>query len=506
MVLAFPPFPLWPLSFLAPAPLCWIAVRGARGRAESALTGAAFGATFFSGTVYWVVPVMWSYGGLPRWLAVLVFLPLLAYLAAFPTAFAALLYRARTRHGPVVALAIAPCLWTGLEILRNYALTGFPWARLGLALHDVPLLLQGAAVAGVYGLSLLLMLAAVTAAALAGAAPRRAALRFAAVAGVTLAVVAAWGWMRLAALDGEARDARPEQRLSVACVQGNVPQAEKWAPGQAESHLATHVRLSEEAYRDGAGLVVWPESSLPMALRSQARMEREVRDVARRAGRPLVVGSLDTRRAASGEQVVYNSAFLVSGDGSLADIYDKVHLVPFGEYVPAERWLWFVDSLVQEVGSLRAGSDGRPLATAALPGPLGVEICYEIVFPEMSRRAARLGAALLVNLTNDAWFGDTSAPHQHFAEAKLRAVESGRYLVRAANTGVSGIVAPTGVVLASAHLDVQAVVRGEVLWRGERTPYVVTGDLVAWACVTLAAVVLMLPRVPNAPRRTNPPA
>jgi apolipoprotein N-acyltransferase len=376
-----------------------------------------------------------------------VFLPLLAYLAASPAVFAALLYRVRLRRGPVVALAIAPCLWTGLEIIRNYALTGFPWVRLGLALHDFPLLLQGAALAGVYGLSFMLMGVAAACAALVGAAPRPVALRFTAAAACAVGIVAAWGWMRLTDLAAEARDAGPERRLRVACVQGNVAQAQKWAPGQAEAHLATHVRLSEEAYRDGAGLVVWPESSLPMALRSQARMEQAVREVARRSGRPLVVGSLDTRRASTGDRAIYNSAFLIAADGSIAGIYDKVHLVPFGEYVPAKRWLWFVDSLVQEVGGLHAGAEGRPLVTSSLAAPLGVEICYEIVFPEISRRAVRLGAGLLVNLTNDAWFGDTPAPYQHFAEAKVRAVESGRYLIRAANTGVSGIVAPTGVVL-----------------------------------------------------------
>jgi len=443
---------------------------------------------------------MWSYGGLPRWLAALVFLPLLAYLAAFPAAFTALLHRVRVRRGPVAALAIAPCLWVGLEILRNYALTGFPWARLGLVLHGFPLLLQGAALAGVYGLSLVLMGVAVAGAALAGAVPRGAALRLAAAAACGVVIVAVWGGVRLAALEEEAREAAPGRRLRVACVQGNVAQAQKWEPGQAEAHLATHVRLSDQAYRDGAELVVWPESSLPMALRSQARMEAVVRDVARRAGRPLLVGSLDVRGGSPGGRAIYNSAFLLAPDGSIAGVYDKVHLVPFGEYVPAARWLWFVDSLVQEVGSLQAGAEGHPLTTRSLAAPLGVEICYEVVFPELSRRSVRLGAGLLVNLTNDAWFGETAAPYQHFAEAQVRAVEVGRYLVRAANTGVSGIVAPSGEVLATAPLGAQQVVAAEVVWRDARTPYVVVGDLVAWACVTLAAAVLVLPasRAPQA--------
>ena len=237
---------------------------------------------------------------------------------------------------------------------------------------------------------------------------------------------------------------------------------------------------------------------MPFALRQHAEFAGRVRAVVAETSVPLLVGSLDVRAAGAGGREVYNSAFLLGGEGRIQGVYDKSHLVPFGEYVPLRRLLFFADSLVEEVGDLRAGSGDQPLARRAgpaMPG-LGVLICYEVIFPELSRRAVRAGAAVLANLTNDAWFGRTSAPHQHFAEAVVRAVETGRGVVRAANTGITGIISPSGRVAARTELGQVAVARAEVRPRDEVTLYVRTGDAFAWACAILALVAMMLARIP----------
>ena len=297
-----------------------------------------------------------------------------------------------------------------------------------------------------------LLLAAVAALAAFGApSRRRLAVGYGGAVLLLSAGIAIWGGLRTSRAGSLDRDRA--STIKVACVQGNIPQDRKWAPEEATAILGRHLELSREAAAEGATLIVWPESSLPFVLRSSPEFDGQVRDLARGLGVPLVIGSLDVRRDPNGDSGVYNAAFLIGGDGVLAGSYDKVHLVPFGEYVP---WRWalpFASSLVEGVGDVRAGSGPRLLrdADVGLP-PLGVQICFEILFPGLVRRAVADGAELLINLTNDAWFGRSSAPHQHFAEAVVRAVESDRWVVRAANTGISGIIAPTGQVVARSEL------------------------------------------------------
>jgi apolipoprotein N-acyltransferase len=480
LVLAFPPYDLWPVAAAAPVPLCWIASHPRVGRGAAVLSGLAFGVAFFCGSVYWVVPVMRRFGGLSLPAALGVLLALVAYLAAFPAA----VHRLARRRGTLPALLAAPAVWAALELARNHLLTGFPWVRLGTALHAAPALLQLASVTGVYGLSALLLSIAAAAAALASAPGRGAAIYAAAAAAAALGVAAA-GSVRL-------RAAPAGEPLPVACVQGNVPQDRKWDPEEAQAILDRHARLTEAAARAGARLIVWPESSMPFALRAYPSFARAVQDLAAGLDVSLLVGSLD-RRPGDGGSATYNAAFLVDRDGRIAAVYDKIHLVPFGEYVPWRRVLWWAGSLVEEVADLRPGSGPGVLRGAAGLPPLGVQICYEIIFPELPRRAVGGGATLLLNITNDAWFGDTSAPHQHFAEAVVRAAETGRWVVRAANTGVSGLIDARGRVVARSRLGETTIVQGVAAACSARTPYGRTGDLFAWTCAILAAAALVSP-------------
>lgn len=502
LVAAFPPYDLWPLAAVAPVPLFWVASRPGIRRGTAGLSGLAFGLVFFLGTVYWLVPVMQRYGGI-GWLAATgVLLLLVGYLALFPAAFALGVHRVARRHGSVEALATAPLLWVGLELLRNYLFSGFPWVRLGTALHAFPPWLQLASVTGVYGLSgLLAGLAAAMAVLLdphpSGGLRRPGGQAWALAAVVAVLAAAALVW-------GAARDGGEGEGLRVACIQGNVDQSRKWDPREAGRILQRHIRLSEQAVAAGAQLVVWSESAVPYPLRGAAGTA--VREFAAARQVPLVVGSLDWRTEPSGTQAVFNSAFLIGKDGEIRAAYDKVHLVPFGEYVPLQRLLSFVAPLVEEVGDLRAGSGAVVLRPGGGLPPLGVVICYEVIFPEQTRAATRGGAAILLNLTNDAWFGETAAPYQHFAEAVVRAVETGRFLVRAANTGISGVVDPRGRVLARSGLGEETIVMAGVEARETVTPYVAVGDVFAWACAILAAAALLMPRSRASTESASPSA
>jgi len=209
--------------------------------------------------------------------------------------------------------------------------------------------------------------------------------------------------------------------------------------------------------------------------------------VARRSGAALLVGTVHVEDSEAGYTIA-NAAVVVDGDGSAAGRYEKSHLVPFGEYLPLQGLLRFLGPLVQAVGSMRAGDPAQPLLAAPIAGvpPFGLAICYEIIFPSLVSRQVRSGAQFLITITNDAWYGTSSGPFQHFEMARLRAIENRRWLLRAANTGISGVVDPWGRVVERTEMETEALVMSAVKPRHELSPYVRSGDAFAIACLLLA--------------------
>lgn len=499
LVLAFPPFDLWPLAIPAIALLCWLLSSPGPVLRAGAAAGFWFGMTFFAGSIYWVLPVMQHFGGLPWLVALLLLLLFSALLATFLAGFSAMVQYLVNQWGPGRALILAPAVWVGVELARNHVLTGFPWVRLGTALHSVPALLQLASITGVYGLSFLLLALASSLALLVRPAQRTCGAAYFSVSMLMAVAVFLWGSGRVERLRAESETGRG---VVVASVQGNVPQDRKWSPQAAEEILTRHLDLSRLAVSRGATLVVWAESSLPFPLRGPGEFGHRVQQAVRESGAVWILGSLDRRDTEQGGRRVYNSAFLVSPGQAPRLAYDKAHLVPFGEYVPLRQILFFASKLVHEVGELSGGDGKQHLAAdSGVPGVprLGILICYEIIFPGLARQAVREGAELLINLTNDAWFGETAAPYQHFSEAVVRAVETGRWVVRAANTGISGIIAPSGEVVAQTKLGVAALAQAEIFPRQERTLYVRWGDVFPWACAILTCLVTVLARRRVAP-------
>jgi apolipoprotein N-acyltransferase len=266
-------------------------------------------------------------------------------------------------------------------------------------------------------------------------------------------------------------------------VQGNIPQDEKWNPARAAAILERYLAMTREAAQRKARLVVWPESSTPFYFEEDRLDADRVRSVVRETGIALLFGSDQIERGDPPKY--YNSAFVLRADGSTAGVYRKMYLVPFGEYVPLKRLLFFVAPLVDAVADF---SPGQGAVTLPVNGfTISTAICYEIVYPGLVRQTVLAGSGLLTTITNDAWYGHSSAPYQHFEQASMRAIEQGRYLVRSANTGISGIVDPYGRLVIESALFEPAVLVGDVRVLTGLTVYGRIGDLLAYLCAAVTA-------------------
>ena len=436
------------------------------------------GFTHFSLTVSWVVEVMNLHGGLPVVAAWLVMFLLAAYLALYPALCAVLVARAVRRFG-LVGLWLAPLVWVGTEWLRGWVGGGFPWALLGTSQAGVTPIIQLASVTGVFGVSLLLALVSTAAAALVLTRERRHMIAGMATVGL-VAVVAALGTWRVAG--GALVTQGPV--VKVGLLQGNVEQNQKWDPAFRAVILQRYLDLSQRVINEGARLVVWPEASTPFFLEAEPAAAAPIRALARQSRTPMIVGTDEYERDADGDRV-YNSAVAIGEDGMSVGGYRKMQLVPFGEYVPLKSLLFFVGPLVEKVSDFAPGTEPTVLDASGIR--TGVAICYEVVYPWIPRAFAAGGAELLTTITNDAWFGRSSAPYQHFGQASVRAVENGRYLVRAANTGISGVVDPYGRTLQTTPLFVEAAVTADVRLIQSRTIYSYVGDMVAWLGLVVCA-------------------
>jgi apolipoprotein N-acyltransferase len=469
--------------------------------------GLLTGIGYFSGTLYWLVETMTSFGGLGVPVALLAAGLLVAYLSLFPAAFAVVLARLRMSFGVPGAVLCAAPVWVTTELGRQYIWDGFPWALLGYSQVTVLPIAQLASLTGVYGLSFLLALTSAAAALVildshssstgrrdSPLAPGGRTKWMMAIAVATLvAGCATWGRWRIA--DGSL--ARSGDPLRVAVVQGNVAQDDKWNPAVRDEIIGRYVSMTRQAAEQGATFVMWPESSFPVYFEEDLR-GHVVRRLAREAGITMLVGSDQVERVrpdASPDALdnrFYNAAFLIRPDGSTAAVYRKMQLVPFGEYVPLQRLLFFVGPIVQAVSNFTPGE--RPVLLPVGERAVSTAICYEVVYGNLMRRFVLDGSELLTTITNDAWYGWSSAAYQHWDQAAMRAIENGRYLARAANTGVSGYVDPYGRVLQRSRLFEQTVLVDDVRLIRTRTLYTRTGDLIAWLSAFATVVLLAVAR------------
>ena len=494
LALSFPKFGHGAVAWVALAPLM-IALGGARSRAHGLRLGYLTGAVSSLGLVYWTALVVTQFGGLPLPLGIGVMALLCLALAVFPSLFGWLL-AAWVRALGTRALLLAPIAWVATEILRAHTLFNFTWCLLGYSQHANLPVLQLARYTAVYGVSFLVagVSAVLAYMALEPRAPVR--RRVGLLAAVALAGAWAHGYWLLRA------PAREAAHLRVGLVQASILQEDKWEPGRAWQNIQSHLELTRRAVEQGAQLVVWPESAVPFFFDREPVVADKLRAAARQHGVYLLFGNDDRDESGDDRQFrIWVGAKMLDPSGQMALRYHKIRLVPFGEYVPVQSVLAAagVGKLVQRVGEFTPGDE---LAVGSAAGQrLAVFICYEAIFPDLVRGFARRGADLLVNITNDGWYGRTSAPYQHMAMAIFRAVENGKYLVRAANTGITAVVDPRGRVRQRTELfDRTALVADAGIVPG-LTPYARYGDVFAWSCLG-AAVVLTASILFRRPRRS----
>ncbi len=496
---AFPKWGVPPVAWVALVPLL-ISIRNASA-AERFRLGLVTGLVHYATLLYWLIGTMQTFGGIP-WIGSLGALLLLAaYLGLYTAAFSTVL--AWVAITPAGLFLAPPCLWVCLEYIRTAALTGFPWGILGCSQAPVLQILQVSDIFGVYGVSFLIVLVN-AAIALAWLHLRNADWRNRPVSGKSAALALLTGACLVAAclLYGKLRIRQIDAQIAAAptvqtaVVQANIAQDVKWDPDFADAAVTAYEKLTRNAAALAPDLVVWPETATPFYLFRDVPGTRRVLQTVRRTGAAFLIGTPAAEHTDSGVRY-FNRALLLGPDGSQKGAYDKSHLVPFGEYVPCKKWLPFVQKMVTGAGDFTPGRKGAILAWDK--GRIGVQICYEMIFPALSRKAVRNGAELLANLTNDAWYGRSSAPYQLFAMAVVRAVENRRAVIRAANTGISGHIDPAGRVLDTTPLFETAVRTSRVPKLSTQTCYTRWGDWFPIGCGVI--LILMMTHTGRRRRR-----
>lgn len=444
--LALPPAGVVPVLLIAFPGLLWLLDGGATRRGAFFL-GWWFGFAHLVLGLYWISFALLTDIERFWWMMPFAMAGLPALLAVFPGLATLVLFRLPLRGGIARAVAFA-VIWTALEWVRGHVLTGFPWNLIGYAWVDVAPVLQVTAVTGVYGLSLLTVLVASLPAALADPALRRGRASAALALGLALFIgIHAWGSWRL-----RTAESATVPGVVLRLVQPNISQRLKWDAGEREANFARHLELSAAAPPEGAPPpthIIWPETAAAFFVEQHAGRRMAMAAVTPPGGLLLTGAPRMSRPDADASWQYWNSLLAIDGSGAVVAHYDKAHLVPFGEYMPLRRWL--------PVEKIAAGpedfSPGPGRVTLTLPGlpPFNPLICYEVIFPGAVANSADRPKWLL-NLTNDGWYGMSAGPHQHFAIARVRAVEEGLPLVRAANTGISGVVDGYGRVVAQLDL------------------------------------------------------
>ncbi len=489
---SFPVINLHFFAWFALVPLL-LAVRGQNVKTGFWLGGIT-GLVFFAGTVYWVSHSLYFYGDIALLPSAIITLLLAAYLALYPALFGAASVHVANKY-PKFLFAALPASWTALELARSYALSGFPWALLGYSQYSILPVIQIADITGVYGVSFFIVLVN---ASIAEFIVNRKSYHAVITAGVAVALVLVYGYAKL-------HTPEPAGGMTISVIQGNIDQDKKWDTEYQAGTIAIYKRLTLEALKQHPDLVIWPETATPfyfMAKRESDRMlSLDLVAFVKENGVPLLFGSPTYEVKPTRQIVGLNSAVLLSPDGKREALYNKIHLVPFGEYVPFKKILFFVGKIVHAIGDFESGSEYTVMTVPYGAGrdrkeaKLCTVICYEIIFPGLVRQFVERGAAVVTTITNDAWFGRTSAPYQHFSMAVFRAVENRVPIARAANTGISGFIDPRGRILETSEIFTEAHLTHTLAPGTERTFYTEYGDVFAYLC--LISVLILLPVTRN---------
>jgi apolipoprotein N-acyltransferase len=465
-----------------------------------------FGTVYEAILLYWVVGVMQRYGFFPLPLALLFYLGFAVFIALFLAVFGTLARKILTQNYlflkrfvpsnlqiAILNSFLVAALWVAVEFWQTRMFGGFPWCLLGYGIIDYLGIMQISAATGIYGVSFLVCFINVL---LAQALYQRKRTLFIATATLLAILLTgdftfqAWLYRSIPEMNSDSTFVAPSAHR-VAILQMNIPQDTDWTRPVLEAWLNT---LEQMLLNAKSEIAVMPENPAPFDYPDDPEFLGRLEGMVRKSGSHVIAGVVMTHPNEAGAPGVYNSAATLEPDGKLLAEYDKQHLVPFGEYVPFRKYLSFAGKLTNEISDFTAGTD---FSLSPINGHRSaIFICYEAIFPNEVREFTRRGAEALINITNDGWYGNSSAPYQHFEMSRVRAIENRRYLIRAANTGISAIIDPYGRVTAKTKLNRQLVARGLFEYRIDRTFYVRFGDVFAWTCVVLSLgfVVFVLAR------------
>jgi apolipoprotein N-acyltransferase len=528
-VLPFPiagPTPLWRTAFcwIAILPLLWALLGnnktgGPLSPRQGAVLGYTCGFVWYLGNCYWIYQTMYLYGGLAKPIAAGILVLFSLYLGLYHAVFGALIAAFRNRFGRQAALLFVPFAWVAVELARA-RITGLPWDLLGIAQVDNPLLTRLAPITGAYGLSF--VIAAVNALWLIRIRVRdRRFTRLAlTLAGVIIIVLYVAG-LRLIAnptlSPTTATATLVQENLEVgAAATGPQPTTQQFLEsfsylsrypsaqfllgipelsGTQSVYLIPQHPAVEGVYPRAptpaqTDLIVWPESPAPFE-DVDPQFRAAISSLARSAHAPIIVGNTGFELSPTRKSgyLPYNRASFINADGSFVGHYDKMHLVPFGEYVPYKELFFFAKNLLNEVGTFEPGQQRSVFNTGG--HSYGTFICYESIFGDEIRQYAQRGADVLINISNDGWYGDTSAPWQHLNMVRMRAIENHRWVLRATNTGVTAAINPFGRVTVSAPRHTRTSLRAHFSYEHDLTFYSAHGDLFAYACALITAIALV---------------
>ena len=481
LALAFPEYNVPAIGWVSLAGLLFASLEAGVG--EAALCGFVYGVAFYSVDIPWVATVLWKYAPMPAWQAGGVLTLLIIALSLFIASWSAVVaWIAKRNEG--LALFAAPFVWVVTEFCRTHLpQTAFPWNMLGSVASHSLAVVQIASLTGIYGLSALVvaydaLLVLALRETQAHGLRNRATIT---LAGCTLLLFAA-------VLFG-ASLVPPAPATHIAhLVQPNLPQYSEFPSNWNQMHAADMAEIDSISIGAGQkqpGLVVWPEVPAPFSL-EDARFAQHAESIAQLSGSDFLLGVVDWKPTGKNSLAPYNSAALLDPQGREEFLYDKIHLVPFSEFIPGQDYIWLAKYLSGLVGNFHSGTRH---AVGKLPGgTFGVFICYEAIFPDHVRQFVRNGATLLINISNDGWFGRSAAGAQHLAQARVRAVENRRWLLRDTNNGVTASIDPYGRIVASMPTDVRGELDAPYAFRSDATLYTRWGDWIAWLSILITAL------------------
>lgn len=474
MALAFPVFDFHLLAWVCLVPLFYAAAdkHPWNGFLLATLTGLLFHLVL----IYWVIVAMHYYGGIPIFFSVILYILLSGVLSLFvsvPVCLAG--YVSQKTFVPFTASIVF--FWTTAEYCKSWVLTGFPWENLGYSQYRILPLIQISDITGVYALSFVIVLA--NCAVLKMIKQLKLFTAESALCLICLTGILVYGLIKLPGPDSDPPEG---DGLKTVLIQPNIPQDIKWDPAYLKKTMETLSRLTLESADKSPDIVIWPESATPFYFQAEDTYLQTVAGLVEKTGAYLLLGS-PSFEVTNDRVTYYNSAFLISPERVIVDRYDKMHLVPYGEYVPLARFFPFIDKLVEGTGDFSPGTEQKnlPLPSCSLASV----ICYEIIFPDLVRKFVKDGAGIIVNITNDAWFGRTSAPYQHLSMTVFRAVENRRYLARAANTGISAFIEPSGKIVSQTEIFTEAALSDMIYCQDELTFYTRYGDIFAFCCAVV---------------------